>query len=141
MSCIVLSGTYSDYPAKIIINPNKTKSVLSTDFSCYHNVPCDVTSVSGIAHITCSGPVIIPTDGGWFQSQFPFEIEHLPHADVLLGVDWIVVSQVQVVDGVIYHPSWTSLKCLPAGHSWVLIPCNSSHGALSFFLSFFLLVF
>ena len=87
MSCIVLSGTYSDYPAKNIIDPNKTKSVLSTDFSCYHNVLCNVTSVSGIAHITCSGPVIIPTNGRWFQSQFPFEIKHLPHADVLLGAD------------------------------------------------------
>lgn len=137
MSRVVLSGTYSDYPAKIVIDPNKTKSVLSTDFSCYHNVARNVTSVSGIAHVTCSGPVIIPTDGGWFRSQFPFEIEHLPHADVILGADWIAVSQVQVVDGVICRPSWTSLERLPAGHSWVPIPCNSSHGAHSFFLLVF----
>lgn len=56
---------------------------------------------------------------------------------MILGADWIAVSQVQVVDGVICRPSWTSLERLPAGHSWVPIPCNSSHGAHSFFLLVF----
>jgi hypothetical protein len=68
MSRVSLSGTYADFPAKILIDPSKLESVLSTQFSCYHNMPRNVTSIRGIAYVACSGPVVIPTDGGWFRS-------------------------------------------------------------------------
>jgi hypothetical protein len=37
MSRVSLSGIYVNFPAKIFINPSKPESVLSTQFSCYHN--------------------------------------------------------------------------------------------------------
>jgi hypothetical protein len=88
MSCVSLSGTYADFPAKIFIDPSKLESVLSTQFSCYHNVPRNVTSIRGVAHVACLGLVIVPTDGGWFCSRLPFQVKYSPQADMLLGADW-----------------------------------------------------
>src|ERR1700676_4751232 len=85
MSRISLSGTYADFPAKIFIDPSKPESVLSTQFSCYHNVPHNVTSIRGVAHVACSGLVVVPTDGGWFCSQLPFQVKYSPQADMLLA--------------------------------------------------------
>ena len=116
MSCASLSGTYADLPAKIFIDLSKSCSVLSTQLSCYHNILCNVTSVSGIAHVACLGPVIVPIDGGWFHSQLPFQIKYSSQTDMLLGTDWIVVCHLEVLNGSICHLSQTSLDHLPVGH-------------------------
>ena len=116
MSCASLSGTYADFPAKIFIDLSKSCSVLSTQFSCYHNILCNVTSVSGIAHVACLGPVVVPIDGGWFHSQLPFQIKYSSQTDMLLGTDWIVVCHLEVLNGSICHLSQTSLDHLPVGH-------------------------
>lgn len=110
MSRVCLSGTYADFPAEIFIDPNKTESILSTQFSCYHNVPRNVTSIRGVAHVACSGPVVVPTDGGWFRSRLPFQVKYSPQADVILGADWIAACQPEFVDGGIRRPLQTSLR-------------------------------
>src|ERR1700683_5513781 len=99
MSRVSLSGTYANFPAKIFIDPSKPESVLSTQFSCYHNVPRNVTSICGVAHVACSALVIVPTDG-----RLPFQVKYSPQADVLLGADWIVACQPKFVDGGIHQP-------------------------------------
>jgi len=55
VSPVCLWETYADFPAKIFIDPTK-QSILSTQFSCSHN-------------IACSGPSVVPTVGGWFYSD------------------------------------------------------------------------
>ncbi|KIM79797.1 hypothetical protein PILCRDRAFT_822972, partial [Piloderma croceum F 1598] len=115
MSCICLSGTYADFPAKIFIYSTKPNSMLSTQFSCAHNVPRDVTSIRGVAHVTCSGPVIVPTEGGWFHSCLPFQIVYSSQADVLLGADWIAACQPDFVHGGIRRPLQITLDHLLTG--------------------------
>ena len=99
MSRICLPGTYADFPAKIFIDSTKPNSTLSTQFSCAHNinVPHDVTSIRGVAHVTCSGPVVVPTEGRWFHSQLSFQIVYSSQADMPL---WSSRSKTQTT----WHP-------------------------------------
>jgi hypothetical protein len=129
MSRVCLSGTYADVPAQIIIDSSYLQSTLSTQFSCTHHVPRDVTTVRGVAHITCSGPVVVPTADGWFHSRLPFKISYLPRGDVVLGADWIAVCQPQLCHGGILRPLQSVVAHLPTGHSWVPVPNTTSHGA------------
>ncbi|KIM73505.1 hypothetical protein PILCRDRAFT_829092 [Piloderma croceum F 1598] len=137
MPRICLSGTYADFPAKIFVDSTKPQSTLSTQFSCAHNVPRDVTSIRGVAHVSCSGPVVVPTEGGWFHSRLPFQIVYSSQADVLLGADWIAACQPDFVYGGIRRPLQITLDRLPAGHSWVPIPSTTSYGASYVFSYYF----
>ena len=67
-------GTYVEFPAQIIVDPTAQESVLSTQFACSHNVPRNVLTVRGVAHVSASGPVVVPTADGWFHSSLPFKI-------------------------------------------------------------------
>src|ERR1700691_5075452 len=87
MSTICLTGTYIEFPAQIIIDPTVQESVLSTQFACSHNVPRTVVTVQGVAHVSASGPVVVPTGGGWFYSHLPFKILDLTRCDVVLGTN------------------------------------------------------
>jgi hypothetical protein len=93
MSPICFLGTYADFPTEIVIDPTKPHSTVSTQFSCAHNVPRDVSTIHGIAHVSSSGPIVVPTDGGWFCSRLPFKIMYSSQADVLLGADWFTACQ------------------------------------------------
>jgi hypothetical protein len=99
MSRVCLSGTYADFPAKIIIDATKPQTILSTQFSCAHNVPCDVSTIRSVAHVSSLGPIVVPTDGGWFHSRLPFQIMYSSQADVFLGADWFAASQPQFIHG------------------------------------------
>jgi hypothetical protein len=99
---VCLSGAYAGFPAKILIDPTKPQSILSTQFSCTHNVPRDVTTIRGVAHVTCSGPVVVPTEDGWFCSQLPFQIMYSSQMDMFLGPDWIEACWPQFLYGGIH---------------------------------------
>ena len=132
MSSIALTGTYIDVPAHIIIDTNASRSIVSTLFSSAHNIPQDVISVRGVAHVSCSGPVLIPTNDGWFRSRMPFTIKYLMRGDVLLGADWFAACQPLFLHGGILPPSEGVLAQLPRGHTW--IPASilkGSHGVFS----------
>jgi hypothetical protein len=121
MSRVYLLGTYADFPAKIIIDPTKPQSILSTQFSCAHNVPHNVSTIRSITHVSSSGHVVVPNDGGWFHSQLPFQIMYSSQADVFLGANWFTACQLQFIHGGICQLLQATLDLLPAGHSWVSI--------------------
>jgi hypothetical protein len=99
MSHVYLSGTYADFSAKIIIDPTKPQSILSTQFSCAHNVPRDVSTIRGVAHVSSLGPIVVPNDRGWFHSRLPFQIMYSSQADVFLRANWFVACQPQFIHG------------------------------------------
>src|SRR5258705_12404119 len=100
-------------------------------------MPCNVTSICGIAHVSCSGSIIVPTEGRWFHSQLPFQIMYSSQVDVPLGADWIVACQPDFVHGGICQLLQITLGHLPAGHSWVLIPSTTFYGASCVFSHYF----
>jgi hypothetical protein len=122
MSTVCLTGTYVEFPAQIIIDPTVQESVLSTQFACNHNVPRTVLTVRGVAHVSASGPVVVPTGGGWFHSSLPFKISYLTRCDVVLGTDWLAACQPQFLHGGILRPSDAALDRLPDGHNWFPVP-------------------
>jgi hypothetical protein len=124
MSTVRLTGTYVEFPAQIIVDPTVQESVLSTQFACSHNVPRNVLTVRGVAHVSASGPVVVPTADGWFHSSLPFKIIYSTRCDVLLGADWLAACQPRFLHGGILRPSEASLARLPIGHSWVPIPVS-----------------
>ena len=85
------------FPAEMLTDPTKFHSTLSTQFSCTHNVPCSITSIYGIAQMTCSSFIIVPTDGGWFHSQLLFKIMYSSQADMYLEANWIEACQPEFV--------------------------------------------
>ena len=130
MSSIALTGTYADVPTNIIIDCSVPNSILSTLFSCIHNVPQDIKSERGVAYVSSSGPVLVPTSDGWFRSRMPFVVTHLTRGDVLLGANWLAACQPQCLHRGILQPSQGALARLPSGHTWIPahIPNMSSHG-------------
>ena len=133
MSSIALNGTYIDVPAHVIIDLNVPQSIISTLFSSVHNFPQDVnTSVCGVAHMSCSGPVLIPTSDGWFRSRMPFTIKYLMRGNMLLGADWFATCQPLFLHGGILPPSEGVLARLPCGHTWIPASISKdSHGVFS----------
>src|ERR1700691_4498675 len=85
------------FTAEMLTDPTKFHLTLSTQFSCPHNVPCSITSIYGIAQVTCSSSIIVPTDDGWFHSQLPFKIMYSSQADMHLGANQIEACQPESV--------------------------------------------
>src|ERR1700691_6252805 len=73
MFTICLMGRYVEFPVQIIIDPTVQESVLSTQFACNHNVPRTVLTVRGVAHVSASGPVVVPTGGGVVSFVIAFQ--------------------------------------------------------------------
>ena len=136
MFTICLMGRYVEFPVQIIIDPTVQESVLSTQFACNHNVPHTVLTVRGVAHVSASRPVVVPTwGGGWFHSSLPFKISYLTCCDVVLGTNWLAACQPQFLHGGILRPSEAALDQLPDGHSWFPVPDpKNSCQHVSFFL-------
>src|ERR1700683_5328129 len=93
----ILQQSKCCFPAEMLTDPTKCHFTLSTQFSCTHNVPCSITSIYGIAQVTCASPIIVPTDGGWFHSQLPFKIMYSSQADMHLGANQIEACQPESV--------------------------------------------
>ena len=81
----------------LLTDPTKFHLTFSTQFSYIHNVPSSITFIYGIAQVTCSSPIIVPTGG--FHSQLPFKIMYSSQADMHLGADWIKACQPEFVHG------------------------------------------
>jgi hypothetical protein len=116
MFYICLSGTYADFPAEILTDPTKFNLTLSTQFSCTHNVPCSIRSIYEISQVTCSSPIIVPTDGGWFHSQLLFKIMYLFQVDMHLGMIGSRHVSLILCMGGICQPLQVTLDNLPVGH-------------------------
>ena len=85
MSRTHLSGTFADFPATILVDSRTPESTVSTTFINNNNVPRSITSVRSVAHMSCSGPVVVPTTQGWYQSRMPFKMAF--HVDADVGVN------------------------------------------------------
>ena len=82
----VLLGSLLGISAGIIINDSVERSKISLGFVKNGNIPCSVAVVNTS---TCSGPVMVTTEGGLFHSLFPMQVVSDIPSDVVLEQDWV----------------------------------------------------
>jgi hypothetical protein len=126
MRTAVLLGSLGGIPANIIVDDSNSLSSISLAFANTHNLPRTVSVIDSVAFSSSSAPLMVPANGGWFQSVFAVEIVSETLYDVLLGRDWILAC----------HPSYDGNSLSPelldgvvsveSGHHWVPYPIGMS---------------
>ena len=116
-----LFGRYRDIPAYFLVDPCRPGSVVSTSFAAHHNIPRTVCRSSGsaVVSLSCSGPFIIPSVGGYYQSTFAMPVGSTARGfDVILGADWCGQTGASVFNGrVVRSPLPVSL--VGSQHTWL----------------------
>ena len=143
MSHVQLSGTYTNFPAVIVIDASTSSSFVLLKFAREkNNVPRNVGSVLGIVSFTSSGPMV-PTACRWFHSSLPFCVQMLSSSNVELNADSVSACQPVFNNGGLLPPKHCILHHLPVGHSWICFPhqIDSIHNWAIFVLLMLLSIF
>lgn len=119
---IQTTGSYIGTSASITIDDKYPCSLLSSHFAHNENIARTVSVHEGKVREHTSGPLMIPSDGGWYHSLMSFDIEFRLQHDVVLGMDWIKECRPFMSDGMLARPSEDDVRKLPAGHTWIEKP-------------------
>jgi hypothetical protein len=96
-SALAVFGSYRDIPVHILVDCNSETSSVSASFAMQNNIPRTITACpfTALAKTTCSGPVVVPSETGFFRLSFQMDIIHFSRGrggDVVLGQYWLAMS-------------------------------------------------
>ncbi len=118
------SGSFSGIPASIVLDASSPTSIVSTSFVLSRNIPRTLHMNNGVSSISASGPLVLPTSGGWYRSVSALPVQYMRTFDVLLGLDWIEACGVRLGSTVVVDhdsafslPSWCTWEHSPLGTS------------------------
>ncbi|KAJ3559445.1 hypothetical protein NM688_g341 [Phlebia brevispora] len=95
-------GFYQRFPVSILVDPGSKRSTVNV--------------VAGLVSATASGPVIVRTQTGQFESTFLMCVRSLETFDIVLGLDWVNATGFTVYNGVVLDPAPN--RVFSHGHSW-----------------------
>ncbi|KAJ3559970.1 hypothetical protein NM688_g18 [Phlebia brevispora] len=113
-----LAGLYRDLPVSVLVDPDSEFSYVSLGFLVHHDLPRSVRALpTGFVTETVSGPVVVRTRSGQYESVFLMYVGTVPRFDIILGRDWMRGCAFQTYLSVVLDPDPDTVMAF--GHHWM----------------------
>ena len=76
---IAVVGSYIGIPCSVVVDSSLPVSTVSSRFVALHGCPQTITTQGALALASASGPVVLFTPNGWYESSFCLDVAYVPH--------------------------------------------------------------